>query len=210
MIRWSIAAAIVFALIVMSMGCGFFEDPSQPKGHDCWTGRCDIAGYVRDFQGAPMKDIKVFRSGEGAGWVLTDKHGHYVMPNNVPGWRYCVAPGDSDWTFEPEKRCYYINENLENQDFTAYPAVIFRRSISGRVEDAEGNPIQGVVISVEGMEKAPVLTDENGDYTVEGLISGFGYCVIPSRAGCTFEPDERCIANLDVSYPYQNFTATCR
>ena len=207
--RWILSPAIVVFLLMVPAGCGFFDDPSQPEGHECWTGRCNIAGYVHDFQGTPMKDMKVFRSGEGAGWVLTDKHGHYIMGNNVPGWRYCIAPGDSDWTFEPKKRCYYINENLENQNFTAYPALIFWRSISGRVEDGEGNPVQGVVISVEGMDKDPVETDENGDYIVEGLINGFGYCVIPSKAGCTFEPEERCIENLDVSYPYQNFTVTC-
>jgi hypothetical protein len=204
-----IIPAIAVFLLTLPAGCGFFEDLEQPEGHDCWTGRCKIAGYVRDFQGTPMKDIKVFRSGEGAGFVFTDKHGHYILTSNVPGWRYCVAPGDSDWTFEPEKRCYYINENLEDQDFTAYPAVIFWRSISGRVVDGEGNPVQGVVISVEGMDKDPVETDESGDYIVEGLINNFGYCVIPSKSGCTFEPEERCIENLDVSYPYQDFTATC-
>jgi len=209
MFRWTISSVSVLLLLILPAGCGFFDDPSQPEGHECWTGHCNIAGYVHDFQGTPMKDVKVLRSGEGVGWVLTDKKGHYIMPNNVPGWRYCIAPGDSDWTFEPEKRCYYINENLENQDFTAYPARIFWRSISGRVEDGEGNPIQGVVISVDGMDKDPVETDENGDYIVEGLISRFGYCVIPSKNESTFEPEERCIENLDISYPYQNFTAIC-
>jgi hypothetical protein len=200
----------VLLIVGVFTGCGFFEDLHQPKGHDCWTGRCNISGYVRDFQGTPMKDIKVVRSGEGAGWVLTDKHGHYTVGENVPGWRYCVAPSDSDWTFEPEKRCYHIDTNLENQDFTAYPAIILRRSISGRVEDSQGSPVEGVVINVEGMDMEPVLTDENGDYMVERLIAGFGYCVVPSKPGCAFEPHKRCIENLDVSYPYQNFIAACR
>ena len=210
MLRRAIAAVTVALLLTIPTGCGFFEDLNQPKGHDCWTGRCNIGGYVHDFQGTPMKDMKVYRSGEGGGYVFTDKHGHYLMTNNVPGWRYCVAPKDSEWTFEPERRCYYIDENLEDQNFTAYPAIIHWRTISGRVVDGEGDPVQGVVIDVEGMDKDPVETDENGDYVIEGLIDGFGYCMVPSKPGCTFEPEERCIENLDVSYPYQNFTATCQ
>jgi hypothetical protein len=204
-----VLVAAVLVVLAMPAGCGFFEDLNQPKGHECWTGRCDIEGYVYDFQGTPMKGIKVVRSGEGGGWVLTDKHGHYTLSQNVPGWRYCVAPSDSDWTFEPEKRCFYINENRKNQDFTAYPAVLDYVNISGRVEDGRGNPIQGVVITVEGMDKDPVVTDARGDYVVEGLIAGFGYCVVPSKTGCAFDPDKRCITNLDISYPYQNFAATC-
>lgn len=210
MSNWLKSAVVFSVLLVVAAGCGFFEDLHQPKGHDCWTGRCNITGYVRDFQGTPLKDIKVVRSGEGAGWVLTDRHGYYSIGENVPGWRYCVAPSDSDWTFEPENRCYHVDTNYKNQDFTAYPAVIWRRSISGRVVDGEANPVAGVVISVEGMDKEPVTTDANGEYVVEGLIANFGYCVIPSKPGCGFEPDRRCIENLDVSYPYQNFTATCQ
>ena len=207
--RRKVPISVAAVLLAIAAHCGFFEDPNQPKGHDCWTGRCNIGGYVYDFQGTPLKGIKVERSGEGAGWVLTDKYGHYTVGENIPGWRYCVALKDSDWTFEPARRCYYINENLENQDFTAYPAEIAYLNISGRVEDGQGNPVEGVVITVEGMDKEPVVTDPRGDYLVEGLIAGFGYCVVPGKAGCTFEPARRCISNLDLSYPYQNFTATC-
>jgi hypothetical protein len=98
---------------------------------------------------------------------------------------------------------------LENQNFTAYPAEVYWRSISGRIEDSEGNPISDVVVTLEGMDKDPVLTDEKGDYIVTKLYAGFRYCVTPSKEGCTFTPEERCIENLDVSYPYQNFTAGC-
>jgi hypothetical protein len=204
-----VCLAALLACIAASGGCGFFEDLNQPEEHPCWTGRCTISGYVRDFQGTPLKDIEVVRSGEGSGWVLTDKHGHYTMGENVPGWRYCIAPSDSDWTFEPEKRCYNIDDNLENQDFTGYPAFISWQSISGRVEDGDGNPVAGVSMRVEGMDKDPVLTDENGDYVIDGLIGGFGYCVIPNKQGCSFQPPERCIENLDVSYAYQDFAANC-
>jgi hypothetical protein len=208
--RHKVIISATVVLLALAASCGFFEDPSRPKEHDCWTGRCNIEGYVFDFQGTPLKGIKVERSGEGAGWVLTDKHGYYKVGENVPGWRYCVAPNDSDWTFEPDRRCFYINENLTNQNFTAYPADIGYLNISGHVEDEQGDPVEGVVITVEGMDKEPVVTDARGDYLIEGLIARFGYCVVPAKARCTFEPDRRCISNLDISYPYQNFTATCR
>jgi hypothetical protein len=200
--------ALVLVLLLL-VGCGFFADPQRPTEPPCRDNRCKISGYVFDFQDSPVEGVKIAREGAGFGWVLTDKWGRYEVPNNVHTWKYCLTPNDSGWTFEPPNRCYTMDRDYEDQNFTAYPEYYEEFYISGRVVDGHGDPVENVLITTEGWDQDPVRTDEDGSYRVDGLIGGWDYCVIPSKAGCTFEPVKRRYFELDINYLYHDFAAAC-
>lgn len=58
-------------------------------------------------------------------------------------------------------------------------------TISGRVQDAYGNPIRNLTISVSGVGN--ITTDNNGTFTVRNLSAGT-YTLTPVRADSTFSP----------------------
>ena len=209
MTRGRIARLVIPAFLILFAGCGFFDDPQQPKQHPCSEGWCDISGYVLDFQGNPLSNIRVTRTGEGGGYALTDAQGYYKVTRNVPGWRYCVAPEHPEWVFDPEKRCHNMEKHYKDQNFTGWPVEIVEYYISGRVVDGSGEPVEGALITTEGHPESPVRTDADGQYRVENIIGGFRYCVIPSMPKCTFFPEKRLYQELETNYIYQNFEATC-
>ena len=62
--------------------------------------------------------------------------------------------------------------------------------VSGRVTDANGEPIRGVTISADGASLA--MTDANGEYTIVDLPPGT-YTLVPTTAGYFWSPESRTI-----------------
>ena len=76
-------------------------------------------------------------------------------------------------------------------------------TISGRMRDAAGTPLAGVIISVSAAGSA--ITDGNGDYSISGLTAGT-YTLTPSRSGYTFTPPSRTVT-VPPDATGQDFTA---
>ncbi len=210
LIRWLIAPVVLLVLFILGAGCGFFEDPDPGTGPACEQGGCNIGGYVYDFQGKPMEGVRIVRTGAINTWVTTNAQGYYVVPGNVIGWNYCLAAKDSGWVFEPEKRCYTVEGNYGDQNFVGTPSPIREYFISGRVVDGGGNPVKDVLITIQCSSQTPVHTGANGNYLVEHIIGVGDYCVVPSKAGCGFQPTQRCFENLDTNRAGQDFVAVCQ
>ncbi|HKQ77888.1 MAG TPA: carboxypeptidase regulatory-like domain-containing protein [Blastocatellia bacterium] len=83
-------------------------------------------------------------------------------------------------------------------------------SISGRVATSQGAGIQGVNISVTGGPFGPAsaTTDSNGNYTVSQLWPGYNYTVTPSKAGYTFNPQNRVYNQLNENVTDADFTGS--
>jgi hypothetical protein len=77
-------------------------------------------------------------------------------------------------------------------------------SISGRVTDANNNPISGVTVSAGAGHTA--TTDSNGYYAFGGLAAGT-YTITPSKSGYTFSPASH-NATVPPDAAGQNFTGT--
>jgi uncharacterized surface anchored protein len=72
---------------------------------------------------------------------------------------------------------------------TGAPANAADGSVSGRVTDQAGNPIQGAGLNAQPMTgggDGSAITDANGDYTIGGLAPG-NYRVAAAAAGFVFE-----------------------
>jgi hypothetical protein len=70
---------------------------------------------------------------------------------------------------------------------TTQQAVTASIAITGTIVGAQGAPVAGVVVHLNGREQATARTDSTGAYAFNGLVTG-SYSVQPTFAGCTFDP----------------------
>ena len=77
-------------------------------------------------------------------------------------------------------------------------------SLSGRVTDADGSPLGGVLVQLSGPRSARTITDAGGDYRFDGLEANNFYVVTPQLANFSFSPTERTVSlignNSDASF----------
>jgi len=64
-------------------------------------------------------------------------------------------------------------------------------SISGSITAADGAPLAGATVNLDGAKSRKTITDVNGNYEFDSLDSGGFYTVTPSRVNYTFNPQNR-------------------
>ena len=78
------------------------------------------------------------------------------------------------------------------------------QSITGRISDKYGNPIENVVVTDKNGHDS--VTDSDGKYTITGLIPGT-YTILPANANYSFWPNSRTL-EIPPASSGQNFFAT--
>ena len=81
-------------------------------------------------------------------------------------------------------------------------------SITGRIVDRNGSPVQGITMVLAGSSEGRAVTDGNGGYGFTGLAPG-SYSVRPNDPRCSFGPDVVNLNNLGGSV-VRDFNAACR
>ena len=69
-------------------------------------------------------------------------------------------------------------------------------TISGRLTDSSGNPIEGAAIRMSGTQTRLAITDTNGNYHFGDVETGGFYTLTPSRANFVFTPADRSFSQL--------------
>lgn len=76
--------------------------------------------------------------------------------------------------------------------------------INGRLTTAGGVAIEGAVVSLSGSQNRKSITDANGNYRFESVLTNGSYVVTPARANFSFSPFNRSFAqvgsNTDASF----------
>jgi len=117
----------------------------------------------------------------------TDSNGNYSFPG-VENYSYTVTPKKVGYVFNPQQRAAVIKQDKDalNINFTAFDGF----TISGKVIDSQGSPVQSVLISIEGANTkyiSTATTDSNGNYSFTGL--GYDtYTLVPEFNGYGFNP----------------------
>ena len=123
-----------------------------------------ISGLIVDPNGATLSGVIVNLSGNDSRTTQTDSNGVFKFVNLAAGGNYNVQPKDSGVIFvQPSEDV--INLNGEQAlIFTATPAMF---EVSGHVQDAQANALEGVEITIEGF--APTVTDSSGNYSFTNI-----------------------------------------
>lgn len=170
-----------------------------------------IAGRVEDDAGQPVGGVQVSTQGpvRGGGRVYTADDGMFEIPAVPVGRHRVIArhdwgdtlrkPGTSDDDVQGESVEVEAGE-------TAEVTIVVEStdgSVSGRVVDEDGGPVADAFIQTEresdsatagegntrrrvrwgGWNEQPVLTDQDGSFTVDGLTAGASYTVRAYRKG---------------------------
>ena len=145
------------------------------------TGRITMEGT-----GAPLEGVQVTA---GTRKATTQADGYYTLVD-LPAGSYTVVPTLLGYLFTPPSIDVTItNSSVSGKDFTARVA---KYSVSGRVSNALGNPIEGVAVTAYDSLNVPVKTANTnaaGDYLLTDLGIGH-YTIRCAKAGFAFNPPE--------------------
>jgi hypothetical protein len=79
-------------------------------------------------------------------------------------------------------------------------------TVSGRITDDAGNPVEGAVIRLNGTQDRKTITDSQGNYTFAEVETNGFYTVTPSRVNYNFAPATRGFSALG-AHPEASFGA---
>jgi CSLREA domain-containing protein len=68
--------------------------------------------------------------------------------------------------------------------------------VSGRILDANGNPVEGAGVRMSGSQNRLTVTDANGNYNFTNVETNGFYTVTPARANFSFSPAQRSFSQL--------------
>ena len=172
-----------------------------------------ISGKVTDEKGNPVEGVPVTVTVNGEPTtVTTDADGKYEVPftptntdeNNVKVTinddTYKADPVEDSFTADKQTATITPNEIKD-------PEVGKETTISGKVTDEEGNPVEGVPVTVTiNGEPTTVTTDENGTYTVPFTPTEAG----PQEVTVTIDDDTYKADPVDDSFTADKQTATIK
>jgi len=161
-----------------------------------------VSGRVTDENGHGIADV-FFSYGQGT-VTSSDGDGYYTIAGLVAG-TYSITPAKSGYNFTPSFRnITIVASDLSGQDFSGVYVPPVTYTVSGKITNAEANPISDVSLSLGGSSVA--MTDASGNYSITGLSSGV-YTVTPSKLGYTFSPASRAVIITSSDVNGQNFSA---
>jgi len=161
------------------------------------SGRFTINGGAQN--GQPLAGVNVTLSLNGVAnsnlqTVTTNANGEYAFDPQPAERNYLISPSvaalSQPYALSPASETTGLLTANVTKNFTATPLY----TISGRITDANSNPVSGV--SVAASPLTTVTTNANGEYTLSGARPNTNYTVTPSRTGFTFTPANRLHTNL--------------
>jgi hypothetical protein len=120
--------------------------------------------------------------------------GHWVAAPPPPG--VPTRDGTANWV----EATGVLAADLTTQwTFSTLAPTASGGTITGRIVDEQGNPVEGAVVRLDGTQNRKFITDANGVYRFENVETSGFYTVTPSRANYTFSPAVRSFSQLGES-----------
>jgi len=157
-----------------------------------------VKGRLTNSDGSPLV-VQVKLTGPVNTFPSIDSNGNYEFVN-LPAGQYTITPLSIFHSFAPASRNITItNATITGQDFvgTFAPA-----NITGHVKDSNGNPLQGIKVTVTQTGVVPInaLTDATGFYSVVNVPRHSNYFIVPDpNTPYDFVPVNKFIQDLTKS-----------
>ncbi len=158
-------------------------------------GDFSIAGQTLDYDGNPIPNVRIALSGASSGFVLTDASGFFGFFDTAAG-NFAVSATRPLYAFNPGTFQFPnlpTNQNLTfvGQPVSGGPTAAYA-ALGGTVESTAGNVglpnTKLTLIDTVRGSVSVVMTDANGNYEFESVITGAFYLVVAEREGYNFAP----------------------
>jgi Carboxypeptidase regulatory-like domain/Domain of unknown function (DUF4214) len=110
-----------------------------------------------------------------------------------------IANGATFWIRWNDTDASGADDGLAVDDFSITPqsgATAADSHISGRVVDANGNPVEGAAVRLNGTQNRLTVTAAEGNYHFDNVETNGFYTVTPARANFSFTPAQRSFSQL--------------
>jgi predicted extracellular nuclease len=113
--------------------------------------------------------------------------------------RFAYARDDSDYAVKNYESTNELRISDHDQPvayFSLLAPTAADGAITGRITDANGNPVAGAVVNLSGTQSRKFITDANGVYRFDNVETNGFYTVKPSRVDFSFSPSERSFSSI--------------
>jgi hypothetical protein len=166
-----------------------------------------ITGLIADSRGVAIPNLRVrldSSQSTTAQYATTNLLGYYQFYSVQSGANHTVTPESSIYSFAPASLSY--TEMTQNDDNANFVATQIGYGISGRLTDANGNPLYPATVNLSGSATASKGTDSTGYYFFSNLAPGGNYTIQPYKNQYEFVPPYRTFNNLSAEQ-IADFTA---
>ncbi len=172
------------------------------------TSSFSITGRLTTASNAPIAGVLVEVT-NSQGLVRSsssDSLGYYAIIS-LPAGDYTVKPGRfgsfGHYLFAPPTRTFVGLNSDQTADFTGTQVYDIQGQVTSSTVPGVG--IFDVTVTLSGSASASTITDANGNYAFQDLVTG-NYTVTPSKTGFTFNPANLTFTNLSVDQFGADFT----
>jgi hypothetical protein len=145
-----------------------------------------ISGTVTDENGAVVPGVLVTLGGSQTVTTPTGADGKYAFAKLPTSGVYTVAVSHNNYTFVTPLQTVTTPNGNRTVNFDAR---VKRYAVSVRVNDAAGQGIPGVAVSLSGTPHDDQgTTDSSGSLTFSGVPGGSSYTITPAKDGYSFLP----------------------
>ena len=150
-----------------------------------------VKGTVRS-GGIPLPGVSVALSGSSVGTTVTDSAGEYSF-ELIKGRDYVLTPAKANYTFGPVSTVITtVNADMQI-DFSAS---LKKYSIAGRIVNADGAPLAGVVVTLSGSANSTATTDSDGSYSFTNLDAFTSWTVTAAKNHFALSPAVQTFVDL--------------
>lgn len=166
-----------------------------PSGYVLDASKALVSGVVRDADGDPVTNAKVYFSNKAGTKVEVDENGRYsweLSPGEGKTASYSYYAESPDYENSTAKSIKVTGGQTYTVDITLGKVTATTGSISGRVM-ALGVPVAGATVTAAPAAQTfaadgetgsyTATTDANGEYTITGVPAGVSYTVTATKEG---------------------------
>lgn len=129
------------------------------------TGGASVSGAVKDTEGIALENAEV-RIEPAHATTYTDAEGRYAV-DFLPNGDYVMSVKKKYYA-DAESYSFTVADGDVAHDFTM--TKLPQATLSGRVTDNSGNPLEGVKVALEGYETLTATTTADGSFTLSNVV----------------------------------------